>query len=103
MAIAQFLSDRAALSAYMTQMRQRISERLNLLYQGIMQLRERGLPVDAIEPQGAIYLSFRLDIVGEGRPFARNEELRQWLLHNAGLAVVPFQAFDLVDEVAGFG
>ena len=36
------------------------------------------------------------------RPFARNEELRQWLLHNAGLAVVPFQAFDLVDESGWF-
>ena len=102
LAIAHFLNDRAALSTYMTQMRQRISDRLNLLYQGIMQLRQRGLPVDAIEPQGAIYLSFRLDIVGEGRPFTRNEELRQWLLHNAGLAVVPFQAFDLEDESGWF-
>ena len=78
---------------YLTEMKGRVSERLNALYQGILDMKSEGLPVDAIAPQGAIYLSFRVDLIGRG--FESNEELRSWLLEEAHVAVVPFQAFDL--------
>ena len=63
-------------------------------------MRERGLPVDAIAPQGAIYLSFKVDLIGRG--FHSNEEIRKYLLNEAGIAVVPFQAFNLPDESGWF-
>ena len=56
-----------------------------------------GLPVDAIEPQGAIYFSFRVHL--EGRT---NESIRAMLLEDAGVAVVPFQAFDLGEDSGWF-
>ena len=46
----------------------------------------RRYPVEAIAPQGAIYLSVRIAIPGQ-----TNEATRQLLLKRAGLAVVPFQ------------
>ena len=52
--------------------------------------------MDAIEPQGAIYLSFRVNLQGR-----TNESIRTMLLQDAGVAVVPFQAFDL-DEDSGW-
>ena len=78
----------------------RIRERLDALYAGFRALAARGLPVDAIEPQGAIYLSARFDAVGTR--FADNEALRQHLLRAAGVAVVPFQAFGLDAETGWF-
>ena len=99
-ATGAFLRQPQLVSTYMTQMREKVSLRLQKLYRGIQQMKSRGLPVDAIAPQGAIYLSFRVDLIGRG--FSSNEEIRHWLLQEAGLAVVPFQAFDLPEDSGWF-
>jgi aspartate aminotransferase len=100
LATAWFLSSPDRVDAAMKDMRQQVESRLGRLYEGIASMRERGLPVDAIAPQGAIYLSFRMDLKGRG--FEDNEAIRKHLLHEAGIAVVPFQAFDLPDENGWF-
>jgi aspartate aminotransferase len=38
----------------------------------------------------------------DGRPMEQNEQIRRWLLEKAGVAVVPFQAFDLPGETGWF-
>ena len=58
-------------------------ERLHALHAGFQRLKHEGLPVDSIAPQGAIYLSVRLDL-----PDATSR-----LLNDAGIALVPFAAF----------
>jgi aspartate aminotransferase len=69
-------------------------------------MRTDGLPVDAIEPMGAIYLSARFALNGcrtrAGTTLRTNEEIRKYLLQEAGLAVVPFQAFGGTDESGWF-
>ena len=62
--------------------------RLDLLYDAVESMRGEGLPVRAIAPQGAIYLSVQFKLAGRS-----NEEIRKLLLDEAGFAVVPFQAF----------
>jgi len=94
--IAALLADPASMDAYMADMRSRIAARLDALYAGIMEMRSRGLPVDAIAPQGAIYLSFQVDMIGRG--YDSTEEIRTHLLRDAGVAVVPFGAFDMPDD-----
>jgi aspartate aminotransferase len=59
---------------------------------GMMSMRREELPVHAIAPQGAIYLSAQFDLVHR---FGSNEAIRKFLLEQAGFAVVPFQAFGL--------
>ncbi len=101
MATAWFLRHPERVDAYMHDMNAAVTARLDRLYRGIRSMREEGLPVDAIAPQGAIYLSFRVDIVG--RPgFPDNDSVVDLLLEKAGVAVVPFQAFDLPDESGWF-
>jgi aspartate aminotransferase len=73
---------------------------LDALYAGFCAMAKDGLPVEAIEPQGAIYLSVRFRMVGSR--FADNEAIRKHLLAAAGMAVVPFQAFGLPDESGWF-
>ena len=68
-------------------------------------MRSEGYPVDCVRPQGAIYLSLRLDLVGKtfgGKVIATNDDIRQLLLEQAGLAVVPFQAFGLPQDSGWF-
>jgi aspartate aminotransferase len=104
-AVARFLEEDAAGAEFAEQMNERVRVRLERLYAGIEALRGAGYPVGAIEPQGAIYLSLQLDLVGrslDGQPIRDNETIRKLLLDRAGLAVVPFQAFGLPEESGWF-
>ena len=96
-ATAALLNDSEAVNTYNTWIRSEVDARLDALYDGIMAMKTKGLPVDAIEPQGAIYLSFRVNIPGQ-----TNEAIRAMLLNHAGMAVVPFQAFDLKEDSGWF-
>ncbi len=103
-ATAAFLSDAKAFRDARADMERRLRERLDRLYQGIMRLRDEGHPIDAVEPRGTLYLSARIELPTRiaGRDLATNEEVRRLLLDEAGLAVVPFQAFALPDEDGWF-
>jgi aspartate aminotransferase len=105
-AVAQLLSDRAAIEAYHDTMLREVYDRLEALYQGIVQLGERGFPVQAVRPMGAIYLSARFELHGsttpDGKTLATNSDIRVYLLEAAGMAVVPFQAFGLDEESGWF-
>ncbi len=41
-----------------------VKQRLDALYDGFEAMKRDGFPVDAIAPQGAIYLSARFDLFG---------------------------------------
>jgi aspartate aminotransferase len=97
-ATAKFLRDAAALSAYRRHICGELHQRLHALHRGFSEMRAAGLPVEHIEPQGAIYLSVRFALLGgtvAGRTIRTNEDLRQVLLREAGFAIVPFGAFGL--------
>ena len=86
-------------------MKEKLKHRLDLLHGGLMAMKARGLAVDAVEPQGAIYLSAHLPLVGrtwKGEPIRTNEQIRKILLAEAGFAAVPFQAFGLKEETGWF-
>ena len=101
LATAAFLGEKEAIERFRETMIRELRVRLDLLHDGIEEMRERdGLPVRAIPPQGAIYLSAQFDLIGRG--FATNEEIRRFLLERAGFAVVPFQAFGLKRETGWF-
>jgi len=104
-ALARYLDDVDAVRTYQTEMNQRVQQRLDALYSGFSAMKADGYPLDCIDPQGAIYLSLRLDLVGRsvgGEQLDSNEAIRQFLLDRAGLAVVPFQAFGLEGESGWF-
>ncbi|MEZ4241233.1 MAG: aminotransferase class I/II-fold pyridoxal phosphate-dependent enzyme [Myxococcota bacterium] len=101
LATAELLRDRPAVDAYLAEIRGGVSARLNALYEGLMALKAEGLPVDAIAPAGAIYLSAKLAL--HGRDGLRtNDDVRRWVLREAGTAVVPFQAFAYPEDDGWF-
>jgi len=99
-ATAWFLEHPEEIETYETKMLEGVFARLNKLYDGLMGMKARGLPVDAVRPQGGIYLSFRVDLIGKG--FDTNEAIRKALLEDASVAVVQFQAFDLAADTGWF-
>ena len=92
--------------AYLTTFRGEIQNRLNCIYETFKGMESAGLPVTAIPPQGAIYLSVRCNLVGkvlpDGTTITTNEQIRQYLLQDARVAVVPFRAFGLEGETGWF-
>ena len=99
LAVASFLRQKDEIVAFHDAMIRELRLRLDALYDGFMAMRRDGLPVNAIAPQGAIYLSAQFDLVDR---FGTNEEIRKFLLEKAGFAVVPFQAFGLKREDGWF-
>ncbi|MCB9780376.1 MAG: aminotransferase class I/II-fold pyridoxal phosphate-dependent enzyme [Alphaproteobacteria bacterium] len=100
MATAWLLREPGALDEYLDGLRTQINARLEKIYAAVLEMKAKGLPVDAIAPQGAIYLSLKVDLFDHG--FSTNEEIRAWMLEEAGVAVVPFQAFDLPADSGWF-
>lgn len=100
-ATATVLDNPEGIAAYHQIMLREVEDRLQALYQGFSAMAAGGLPVEAVPPQGAIYLSVRFDLRGKtinGVTFENNEQIRSYLLEHAGCAVVPFQAFGLREE-----
>jgi len=104
-ATAKFLQNESAVHAFRAQMNGAVRERLEALHAGFTAMQREGLPVECINPQGAIYLSLRLNVIGrsiDGTVLDNNEAIRKVILEHAGLAVVPFQAFGLMEETGWF-
>jgi aspartate aminotransferase len=103
-ATAAFVSDGAAFAAFRAQMAERLGVRLRALHAGFERMRRAGLPVEAVEPAGTLYLSVRFALGGTvaGRELSTNEGVRRLLLEEAGVAAVPFQAFGVPDEDGWF-
>ena len=100
-ATAAFLGDSAAVDRYSAQLRKGLQARLDKLHKGFARMAEAGLPVRSIEPQGAIYLSVQFALVGK-HGLSTNNDVRRYLLEEAGFAAVPFQAFGLEGETGWF-
>ena len=100
MAAAELLGEPAATDPFMNTFRAKLSARLVRLRDGFRAMKARGLPVDCLDAQGAIYLSARLDLMGrtiQGKTVENDEDIRSVLLHEANVAVVPFSCFGYPD------
>ncbi|MGB0423162.1 MAG: aminotransferase class I/II-fold pyridoxal phosphate-dependent enzyme, partial [Flavobacteriales bacterium] len=97
LACAEYLKDSNAVDLYLKGVKSKISARLNNFYKGFMALKAEGFGVDVISPQAAIYLTVKFDIIGktnaEGKTIETVEDITEFLLKEAGLALVPFYAF----------
>ncbi|RKH50084.1 pyridoxal phosphate-dependent aminotransferase [Corallococcus llansteffanensis] len=100
-ATARYLDDTKASEAFLTTMRASVDARLEALHRGFQRMKDAGLPVRAIAPQGAIYLSVQFDLVGRDG-LTTNDAIRKRLLEKARFAVVPFQAFGLAEDTGWF-
>ncbi len=95
-ATANFLVQKEATAQYLANFRNELYERLVALHTGLIAMKEKGLPIDCIAPQAAIYLTIKLDLVGkvtDSTPLHDQKEVTAYILNKAKLAIVPFYAF----------
>ena len=96
-AVAKYLLRHEAIDKYLASFKSELEYRLQNIYQGIIQLKKEGHSVDAIAPQAAIYLTLQFDLIGRktvnGDVLNAQEEVTQYILSEAKLAIVPFYAF----------
>lgn len=97
LATADLLEDPALMGSFMQDFHAQIQARLAALANGIQVMKDEGLPIDCLPVEGAIYLSLQLGAQGRttasGTLLETDEDVRAWLLEEAGVAVVPFTAF----------
>lgn len=97
-ATAKLLLSAEAIGNYHGTMKAQVEARLMALHNGFTAMGDAGLPVSSIAPQGAIYLSARFDVIGrtcKGKRFENDEDVRKFLLDEAGFGIVPFTAFGI--------
>src|SRR5688572_6646295 len=105
-ATAKLLDDLDAIATFSDELVAGAQQRLQLLYGSIQSFKSAGHAVDAIEPMGAIYLSARFNLAGkvtrDGTRLTSADDVRKWLLQEAGMAVVPFDAFGSTTDEGWF-
>jgi len=96
-ATARFLNNEKAVDDFLNHFKGEVSYRLTHLYNGFKQLQTEGFAVDAIEPKAAIYLTVKIDLKGkttaEGVTIDKQEQVTEYVLNKAKLALVPFGFF----------
>ncbi len=106
LATARYLSQLDKFDAFLNNQKDKLYARLDGLYRGLMSLKDEGLPVDVITPKGAIYLTVKFALHGMRKPddsvLENTRHITQYLLDEAGLAVVPFYAFGSPENSAWY-
>lgn len=96
-ATAKYLLQKDAIDNYLVHYKSELQFRLFEIAKGLKQLKSEGFSVDVIEPQGAIYLTIKIDLAGkkkaDGTLLETQADVTQYLLDEAKLAIVPFYAF----------
>lgn len=88
----KLLNHPSAIEGFLETFLEKLQTRLNMLYNAFSQWKSEGLPVDVIAPEGAMYLSVKIDLIGKP-DFPNAESVRLMLLEKADCAVIPFDCF----------
>lgn len=87
-AVAHFLVNTAAIEKYLLQFKAELKERLQMIYNGILLLKQQGVPIDAIAPQAGIYLTVKIEV----------PDANTLLLEQAGIGILPFSVFGIAKD-----
>lgn len=96
-ATGRFLMNTSAVDEFFTDFKNELFTRLNTFYEGIMKIKDSGYDVDAIYPQGALYLTVKLNLIGkktaDGKVLNSIDDVLGYILEEGKIALVPFYAF----------
>jgi aspartate aminotransferase len=96
-ALAKYLPQKDNINRYLDNYKKEVEERLHAIYVGLKELQKEGARVDAIRPEGAIYLTVQFDLCGQTtaskKLLKEQNDVTAFLLNEAKIALVPFYAF----------
>ncbi len=95
--LARFLHRKDDVERYFGNFKNELIKRLNIFYDTFTKLKNEGYIVDAIAPQGAMYLTVKLELNGmktpDGNVLITTDDVLKYILDEAKTALVPFYAF----------
>jgi len=95
--VGRYLARKNDVDRFFTEFKNEIITRLKIFYDEFKNLKSKGFNVDAISPQGAIYLTVKIDLTGlktaDGNILKTTEDITKYILEDAKMALVPFYAF----------
>lgn len=100
-ATAKYLIQKENINNYLIAFKSALDTRLHRIYDGLQNLKSKGHNVDAIVPQAGIYLTVKFDLKNStkgGKELKTQEDVTDYLLSDAKLAIVPFYAFGASKE-----
>ncbi|MGB4970167.1 MAG: aminotransferase class I/II-fold pyridoxal phosphate-dependent enzyme [Saprospiraceae bacterium] len=102
MATAWFIKDQQDVQSYLDWFKPEIHTRLTGLYEGILNLKHLGYPIDIIHPQAAIYLTVKCPWknkkTAEGRILQNQIQVTDYILNVCKVGIVPFKAFGASED-----
>ena len=105
-AVGKYLARKNDVDKFFNEFKTAILTRLNIFYEEFMNLKSKGFDVYAISPQGAIYLTVKLNLSGlktsDGNILETTDEITKYILEDAKIALVPFYAFGASKESKWF-
>ena len=103
---ARYLQKHLEVTGFLNEFKKGILLRLNIFYAAIQELKTSGYKVDVIEPQGAIYLSIKFDLIGakthNNKILKTVDDILAYLLDYTKVAVVPFYFFGMKKNLPWF-
>lgn len=97
MATSMFFNDEKAVENFLEEIKIKLEERLMGIYLLFQNLKNKGFDVDAIYPEAAMYVTVNLNLKGkitpDGNVIENSEDVANFLLNEAKVAIVPFYAF----------
>jgi aspartate aminotransferase len=97
-ACAQYLHRFDAQREYLTRARNIAFRRMETVERMIADMQKEGLPIRCIEPQGGLFMSIEVPVLGAKTPDGTSlndyDSIRKFILHEGKTAFVPFAAFD---------
>lgn len=101
-ATAQYLKNKNAVDNFLASFKEEVNERLIKFHEGFSQLKKEGFRVNCIAPQAAIYLTVQFELKGmktsDGKILSSQSDVTNYILNEAKLALVPFNAFGSSNE-----
>jgi aspartate aminotransferase len=105
-AFAKFIENDSAVNDYLQFNETKLKASLDALYKEIIGLKNLGYKVDAIAPAGAIYLTIQIDYLNtttpDGTVLKNTMDINSYLIKEAKLALVPFNAFGTTNMIPWF-
>ena len=95
--ITNYLNRSEDVEAHVRSVKQRLYGSLSGFYKEFSALKEARYPVNAIEPQAAMYLTVEFDLLGktgpDGKVIENSDDITTFLIDEAKIGLIPFTAF----------
>lgn len=100
--LGKYLQKKDEVDKYFANFKNELIKRLNIFYNAFTNLKSEGYNVDAISPQGAMYLTVKLELNGMktpgGNTLKTTDDVLKYILDEAKTGLVPFYAFGAPKE-----